>query len=77
MADNEQSEFVGLLEPRAEALARQLHDLAASGNRVSDAGLLTPMLTSMAISAKRSADAQQRIAAMLDQIMGEGAATDG
>lgn len=53
MPDNN---LLGLLEPDAEALARQLHGLAASGNKVSDVALVTPHLMSLAISVKRIAD---------------------
>ena len=55
-------ERLGLLEPRAEELAQQLHALAAAGKPVSDAALASPLLTSLAISGKRIADALDRLA---------------
>lgn len=55
MSDPE-TPFRGLLEPDAEKLAIQLHGLNVAGTKVSDAALVTPMLMSLAISAKRIAD---------------------
>lgn len=47
---------LGLLEPDAEKLAQTLHGLAAAGHTVSEGAMVTPMLMSLAISAKRLAD---------------------
>ena len=47
---------LGLMEPRAEELSRQLHRLASQGNKVTDVNLAAPSLLSIAISMKRLAD---------------------
>lgn len=53
----------GHFEPIAVALAKSLQGLIAAGEKMSDAALLAPALTSIAISAKRQADAIEMIAA--------------
>ena len=50
------------LEPEADALARTIQQLAASGEEVSASQLLSPFMLSMAISARRIANALDRIA---------------